>query len=266
MVKNALHKEPPIEQLKTIMSQLRDKELGCPWDIQQRFETIAPYTIEEAYEVADAIQRSDLPALREELGDLLFQVVFHSQMAAEQNVFDFDDVVHAICDKLTRRHPHVFAGQTVDEGSLNNQWERHKGLETKQTPDDGLLTKVNVNQPAINQAFKLQKKAASVGFDWPSLSPVFDKLVEEVDELKEEIFINNNHQRIEEELGDVLFSCVNIARHLNVNAEWSLRKANQRFVERFSYIEKALNESGETLENCSIDRLNTLWEAAKKDT
>ena len=266
MVKKALLKENPIEHLKKIMSQLRDKEHGCTWDTQQNFETIAPYTIEEAYEVADAIQRSDLPALREELGDLLFQVVFHAQMADEQNAFNFDDVVHAICDKLTRRHPHVFAGQTVEERSLTNQWEQHKRLEKKESHGGGLLSHVNVNQPAMNQAYKLQKKAASVGFDWPSLSPVFDKLMEEADELKQEIFITDNQQRIEEELGDVLFSCINIARHLNVNAEWSLRKANQRFAERFSYIENTLNNSGETIESCSIDRLNSLWEAAKTDT
>ncbi|MEO1962185.1 MAG: nucleoside triphosphate pyrophosphohydrolase [Cycloclasticus sp.] len=252
-----------VTDLLHIMRQLRDPDGGCAWDLQQRFETIAPYTIEEAYEVAEAIQQSDMSALREELGDLLFQVVFHSRLAEEQGAFSFDDVVAAICDKLTRRHPHVFAGEVIDESDLAKRWEGQKREEKMAADGVSILETVSPHQPAINQAYKLQKKASSVGFDWPSIEPVIEKLDEEIAEIKLEIGQQNNQLRIEEELGDVLFSCVNLARHLNINPEWSLRGANKRFFERFAYIEKQLAARGVKMEDCSLDTLDELWTEAK---
>jgi ATP diphosphatase len=253
-----------IADLLQLMEKLRDPNSGCPWDLQQSFGTIAPYTIEEAYEVAEAIQQADMPALRDELGDLLFQVVFHSRLAEEQELFCFDDVVTAICDKLTRRHPHVFAGENVPEEELAKRWEAEKRKEKGAAEAVSVLDGVSAHQPAINQAYKLQKKAASVGFDWASVEPVIEKLDEEITEIKHEIGQPDNQQRIEEELGDVLFSCINLARHLNINPEWSLRGANKRFSERFLYIEKHLDNKGLNIEECSLDLLGELWNEAKK--
>ncbi|MDF1688106.1 MAG: nucleoside triphosphate pyrophosphohydrolase [Cycloclasticus sp.] len=255
-----------VKELLDIMAQLRDRKNGCPWDLEQDFASIAPYTIEEAYEVADAIERKNLHALKDELGDLLFQVVFHAQLAKEQQAFEFADIVASICDKLTRRHPHVFDESFIGKGNLSKQWEAHKRAEQKGSDLKGVLDGVSKNQPAMNQAYKLQKKAASVGFDWPDVEGVLAKLDEEVDELKAEIGVANNSQRIEEELGDVLFSCINLARHLNVNPEWSLRLANQRFSNRFSHIEERLKESGKNIENCSLSTLDALWDEAKVAT
>jgi len=254
-----------IDDLLGIMARLREPEKGCPWDLEQSFETIAPYTIEEAYEVAEAIQKKDMNALKGELGDLLFQVVFHAQLAEEQNSFAFEDVVTAICEKLTRRHPHVFEGKLVAKEDLAKQWEASKREEQGDEQSVSILNKVSGNQPAINQAYKLQKQAASVGFDWQELAPVVDKLDEEIAELKDEINSNGGRQRMEEELGDVLFSCVNLARHLDINPEWSLRQANKRFSERFSYIEEILKEKGEDINNCSLEKLDSLWDEAKEN-
>lgn len=253
-----------LPELLAIMAKLRDPKTGCPWDLEQDFASIAPYTIEEAYEVAEAIQQGDMKELKNELGDLLFQVVFHARMAQEQQLFNFDDVVSAICDKLTRRHPHVFAGLAVDKAELATQWEAHKRQEKGAKQEGGILDAVSPHQPAVNQAYKLQKKAASVGFDWGSVQPVVDKLDEEVAELKDEIGVADNAQRIEEELGDVMFSCINLARHLNVNPEWSLRMANKRFATRFSYIERALRATRRDIESCSTEELEALWLEAKK--
>ena len=255
-----------VEELLKIMAQLRDKETGCPWDLAQNFASIAPYTIEEAYEVADAIEQNNMLALKDELGDLLFQVIFHSQLAKEQQAFEFVDVVQSICDKLTRRHPHVFDESFVAKGDLSKQWEAHKRAEKKDKGGAGILDGISGNQPAMNQAYKLQKKAASVGFDWPEIGGVIEKLDEEIEELKAEVGVKNNAQRIEEELGDVLFSCINLARHLNVNPEGALRLANKRFSSRFSYIEETLKQSGEEMENCSLRVLDALWDDAKEAT
>lgn len=249
-----------IDELLFIMSQLRDPDKGCPWDLQQNFETIAPYTIEEAYEVAEAIQRSDMPALR----DLLFQVVFHSRLAEEQGSFSFAEVLLSICEKLKRRHPHVFDNKQVETKDLAKQWEAHKRGEKDLQQGVSILDDVNANQPAMNQAYKLQKKASAVGFDWDSLAPVLAKLDEEVRELKDEVGIINNRQRIEEELGDVMFSCINLARHLDINPEWSLRKANKRFSDRFAYVEQQVIKSGTNIEDSSTEALETFWIAAKK--
>ncbi|MFT6625752.1 MAG: ATP diphosphatase [Cycloclasticus sp.] len=253
-----------IDDLLHIMSQLRDPDKGCPWDLQQNFETIAPYTIEEAYEVAEAIQQSDMPALRDELGDLLFQVVFHSRLAEEQHSFSFDDVLVSICEKLRRRHPHVFDNKPVDTKNLAKQWEAHKRDEKALRQSAGVLDDVDTNQPAMNQAYKLQKKASAVGFDWDSLAPVLEKLDEEVRELKDEIGILDNRERLEEELGDVMFSCINLARHLDINPEWSLRKANKRFSDRFAYVEQQAVKSGTKIEDSSLETLEAFWQAAKK--
>lgn len=263
MSKKNIDTNSKVTDLLQIMGQLRDPEAGCAWDLQQRFETIAPYTIEEAYEVAEAIQQSDMPALRDELGDLLFQVVFHSRLAEEGGAFSFDDVVTAICDKLTRRHPHVFAGEVIKESDLAKRWEAQKREEKIADMPVSILETVSPHQPAINQAYKLQKKASSVGFDWPSIEPVIDKLDEEIAEINQEIGKENNQQRIEEELGDVLFSCVNLARHLDINPEWALRGANKRFFKRFSYIEEQLATRGVKMGDCSLGTLNELWTDAK---
>lgn len=252
-----------LTDLIDIMAQLRDPKLGCPWDLGQNFETIAPYTIEEAYEVAEAIEKNDMEALKDELGDVLFQVAFHSRMAEEQGSFKFDDVINAICDKLTRRHPHVFDGLNVEQSGLAKQWESHKRDEKKGQLLKGLLGEISASQPAMNQACKLQKKAASVGFDWASITPVIEKLDEEIAELKVEISASDSRQRIEEELGDVLFSCINLARHLNIDAEWSLRRANKRFSNRFAFIERTLHESNQKIEDCSLTILSELWDKAK---
>jgi ATP diphosphatase len=264
MPDNNIVKKNTIDDLLSIMAQLRNPKAGCPWDLDQNFETIAPYTIEEAYEVVDAIQKNDMDALKDELGDLLFQVAFHARLAEEQNAFTFDDVINAICDKLTRRHPHVFAGEVIAKEELEKQWEIAKRNEKGVNTSESILDDVSAHQPAINHAYKLQKKASSVGFDWASVKPVIDKLDEEVAELKEEINGSDNHQRIEEELGDVLFSCVNLARHLGVNPEWSLRQANQRFSNRFEYIERELKKSNLNIEECSLETLDELWNKAKE--
>ncbi|ORU92927.1 MAG: nucleoside triphosphate pyrophosphohydrolase [Cycloclasticus sp. symbiont of Bathymodiolus heckerae] len=258
---NALKSE--MDKLLTIMARLREPEKGCPWDLEQNFETIAPYTLEEAYEVVEAIQQKDMTALKDELGDLLFHVVFHARLAEEEKLFTFDDVVTGICDKLTRRHPHVFDGKTIAKEDLAKQWEEAKRKE-KGAASQSILDQVSANQPAMSQAYKLQKKVASVGFDWQSLEPVIEKLDEEISELKDEIKLQENHQRVEEELGDVLFSCINLARHLDINPEWSLRQANKRFSGRFSYIEHALKQRGLSVEGSSLEDLGRLWEEAKR--
>ena len=264
MTKKNVVTQEKISELLTIMVQLRDVDSGCPWDVEQSFETIAPYTIEEAYEVAEAIQKNDMPALCDELGDLLFQVVFHSRIAQEQGCFKFEDVVESICNKLLRRHPHVFNNEVVAKEDLAKQWEAHKRKEQKLDEEVSILGAVSAHQPAINQAYKLQKKASSVGFDWPNIEPVMEKLMEEITELSVEMKIKDNRKRMEEELGDVLFSCVNLARHLDINPEWSLRQANSRFSARFSYIEQTLKQQGRSVEASSLDELDALWDEAKE--
>ena len=252
-----------IEDLLFIVAQLRDPKTGCPWDLEQGFETTAQHTIEEAYEVADAIESGSMEELRNELGDLLFQVVFHSQLASEYGGFVFDDVVAVICNKLTNRHQPVSDGERIAKKDLSKQWRASKRKE-KDVSSPSILDGVNMHQSATNSAYKMQKKAASVGFDWEAVEPVMEKLEEEIIELKNEIDITNNRQRIEEELGDVLFSCINLARHLDVNPEWSLRKANRRFADRFRFVEREVVASGNTLDECSMNRLDKLWNKAKK--
>jgi MazG family protein len=254
-----------IETPIAIMAKLRDPKGGCPWDVEQTFATIAPYTIEEAYEVADAIERNDLNALRGELGDLLLQVVFHSQMAAESGAFDFEAVVVAICDKLIRRHPHVFAGSRIESSRAQTRvWEQQKTAERR----GGLLDDVPRALPALRRAEKLGKRTATVGFDWPHATAVRAKLDEEVTELDVELSRAResapNLERIAAELGDVLFALANLARHVGVDAESALQAANARFVRRFEHIERRLTEAGRALESTPLEEMDRLWDEAKR--
>lgn len=263
------HDHTPIETLLGIMRRLRDPDRGCPWDVQQNFRTIAPYTIEEAYEVADAIEHGDLGQLKDELGDLLFQVVFHAQMASEEGAFDFDGVAEAIADKLIRRHPHVFGD--ADIGSSEAQtanWEAIKAEERRQKAGGGpvsALDGIGVGMPGLTRAVKLQKRAARVGFDWGDIGPVFDKLDEEIGELRHEVEQRAGHDRLEDELGDLLFVVANLARHLKVDPEAALRRTNAKFERRFRYIEQALTGQGRTPEDANLEEMDALWDAAKRE-
>jgi nucleoside triphosphate diphosphatase len=256
-----------LQTLLQIMSDLRNPENGCPWDIKQTFDSIAAYTVEEAYEVADAIERKDMADLKNELGDLLFQVVFHAQMAAENKEFDFVDVVNEINNKLIRRHPHVFAdNKTTDEAELNRQWEKHKKAERaeKLRSTASFLDGIAGTMPALRWSEKLQKRAAHHGFDWHDIAPVFNKLDEEIAELKAEMVQRDNQQRIAEEMGDILFASVNLSRHLGVNPEQALRDSNRRFISRFQIVEQMLSSDGKRMEDCSVDELEDYWQKAKK--
>lgn len=256
-----------ISRLLSIMARLRDPERGCPWDREQDFQTIAPYTIEEAYEVADAVERRDLDDLREELGDLLFQVVFHSQLAREQAAFDFDDVVNAICDKMERRHPHVFGDAVIDTAAAQTvAWEEQKRQERAADPaQKGALADVPLSLPALTRANKLGKRAAQVGFQWNDVSGALDKVAEELDELKREIAApTQQHTALEGELGDLLFTIVNVARYLEIDPEAALRRTNAKFERRFSYIERRLQEQGKRIENTSLAEMDALWEEGKR--
>ncbi len=254
----------PIDRLNGIMARLRDPDGGCPWDLEQTFATIAAYTIEEAYEVADAIERGDMGELKSELGDLLFQTVFHARMAEEQGLFAFDDVADAMSDKLVRRHPHVFADEAAkpDAWSQKARWEDIKAEERKAKAQGGVLDDVPVGLPALARAAKLTKRAARVGFDWPSTAEVLDKLDEEVAELKAEITAGDL-DKAREELGDLLFVMANLARKLGVEPEDALRGANAKFVRRFAFIEAELARDGRTPDQSDLAEMDGLWDAAK---
>lgn len=254
----------PIDRLNGIMARLRAPVGGCPWDVEQTFGTIAPYTIEEAYEVADAIERGDMDDLKSELGDLLFQVVFHARMAEEQSLFVFDDVATAIAEKLERRHPHVFGEEAAkpDGVAQKARWEDIKAAERKAKAQHGVLDDVPVGLPALARAAKLTKRAARVGFDWPSTAEVLDKLDEEVGELKAEI-VAGDLDKAREELGDLLFVMANLARKLGVEPEDALRGANAKFVRRFAFIEAELAKGGRTPEQSDLAEMDGLWDAAK---
>jgi len=252
-----------IDALLEVMRRLRDPQTGCPWDREQTFETIAPYTIEESYEVADAIARKNMRDLKEELGDLLFQVVFHARLAEEQGLFDFNDVAAGMAEKLIRRHPHVFGdaqGRTPEE--QNAAWEAGKALERKAKAKHGVLDDVPVGLPALTRAAKLTKRAARVGFDWPRIDDVLEKLDEETRELKAEIACGDT-EKARAELGDLLFVLANLARWLDVEPEDALRLTNQKFVRRFQAIEAALAKDGRTLEQSDLAEMDALWNAAK---
>jgi ATP diphosphatase len=264
-----------IQRLLAIMARLRDPQGGCPWDLKQNFATIAPYTIEEAYEVADAIDRGDLDDLKDELGDLLLQVVFHARMAEEQGAFAFPDVVDAISDKMERRHPHVFAGMSIaDSDALNAMWDAEKKRErlAKQgdTADASALAGVARGLPEWQRAVKLQKKAATVGFDWPGPAPVIEKLKEELDEVQAEFDALAAapqdpavRERLEEELGDLLFVAANLARHAKVDPGAALRRANHKFERRFRMMETMAAADGVRLADLPLDAQDAYWNRAK---
>lgn len=254
----------PIDRLNGIMRILRNPDGGCPWDLEQTFATIAPCTVEEAYEVADAIERGDWDELKSELGDLLFQVVFHARMAEEQGLFVFDDVVEAIADKLTRRHPHVFGDEAakMDGAAQKARWEDIKAGERKAKAQHGVLDDVPVGLPALTRAVKLTKRAARVGFDWPSTDQVFDKLHEEVAELRAEIAAGDL-DKARAEMGDLLFVVANLARKLGVEPEDALRGTNAKFIRRFGFIEAELAKDGRSPEQSDLAEMDGLWNAAK---
>ncbi|MDO8606230.1 MAG: nucleoside triphosphate pyrophosphohydrolase [Phaeospirillum sp.] len=256
-----------INRLLDIMAKLRDPDGGCPWDREQTFATIAPYTIEEAYEVADAIDHGDMTALRDELGDLLFQVVFYAQMSKEQGGFDFDAIAQGIADKMIHRHPHVFvAADGRDSAGQTVAWEETKARERAAkagTDDAGVLAGVARTLPPMTRALKLQRRAARVGFDWDKPAAILDKLAEEAGEIAHEIAIEAPHDRLEDEMGDLLFVCVNLARKLEVDPERALKRANGKFERRFRHIEAELKAAGRSPEAASLDEMEALWQAAK---
>jgi ATP diphosphatase len=260
-----------IQRLLEIMAALRTPGIGCPWDLEQNFSTIAPYTIEEAYEVADAIARHDLHDLRDELGDLLLQVVFHARMAAEQNAFDFGDVVQSITEKLVRRHPHVFgAVDRMAADAVAGLWDRIKAEEQAERAArrgvsegrEGALAGVPATLPGLTRALKLQEKAGKVGFDWNDPLAVLAKIREEADEIEAEI-ASGERDRAGAEVGDLLFAVVNLARHLKIDPEAALRATNLKFERRFAMIEKALAERGKSPAEASLAEMDAIWNAAK---
>ena len=266
-----------ITRLLEIMAALRDPTSGCPWDVEQDFRSIAPYTIEEAYEVADAIQRDDHDDLREELGDLLLQVVYHAQMADEEGRFDFADVVEGITTKMIRRHPHVFGDEEAKSaGMAKGAWERIKAEEKRERArrraalgieekDKGFLDHVPTLFPALTEAEKLQKQASKVGFDWGAAGPVLDKIAEETQELAEEISSDMpDRDRIEDEIGDLFFAIANLARHLEIDPEKALKRTNTKFRKRFAHIEETARARDTTLEAMTLDEMEEIWQAAKK--
>jgi ATP diphosphatase len=264
--------EDPMERLLAVMAQLRNPDGGCPWDLEQSFATIAPYTIEEAYEVADAVERRDMAALKDELGDLLLQVVFHAQMAREAGDFDFADVANAISDKMIRRHPHVFGNDEIESATAQTvAWEEQKAKERREAAQaegrpHSVLDGVTTGLPALTRALKLQNRAARVGFDWPDVLQVFMKIDEELAELKSELATDENvSARLQDEVGDLLFASVNLARHLKVDPEAALRHGNAKFERRFRQVEQKLNEGGRSPADASLNEMEALWQQAKND-
>ena len=264
-----------LDDLLHLMARLRDPQYGCPWDLKQNYASIVPHTIEEAYEVADTIERGDFEHLQGELGDLLFQVVYYSQLAREEGRFEFDGVVDSITRKLIRRHPHVFpTGElcapvdtpSLSEAQVKSRWEEIKAEERaeKSQPEQlSLLDDVPATLPALSRAAKLQKRAATVGFDWPAALPVLDKVREELDEVLQAM-ADGDADALEDEVGDLLFAAVNLARHLKQDPEHALRRANRKFERRFRFIEQALRDSGRPIEDCDLDELDALWGEAKR--
>ncbi len=260
---------PELARLLAIMARLREPEGGCPWDLAQTFLSIVPHTLEETYEVVDAVERGDFVALREELGDLLLQVVFYARMAEEQGLFDFHDIVAGIADKLIRRHPHVFGdAHFKTEEERVRAWEAEKSRERREkgsdNGDESALDGVALALPALTRALKLQQRAARVGFDWPGVEPVRAKIAEELAEVQAELEAGYSHERLTEEVGDLLFSAVNLSRHLKIDPETALRLANRKFEQRFRYIETALVARGGRPEDCDLDELDRLWSEAKQ--
>jgi len=255
------------QQLLDIMARLRHPEQGCAWDVKQDFTSLIPYVIEEAYEVVDAIERNDLNDLRSELGDLLLQVVFHAQIASEQGHFSFEEVSESICNKLVRRHPHVFADAVYESDDERHQaWEQAKAEERKEKnkslKQSSVLDGVAASLPALLECEKIQDRAANFGFDWADVEPVFDKVQEELEEVRE-AWQSGNQAHIEEEIGDLLLVAVNLARHLKVNPELALKHSTQKFSRRFQYIEQKVEASGRDLKSCKLAELDAYWDEAK---
>lgn len=249
------------------MAKLRDPDTGCPWDIKQTYKTIVPHTLEEAYEVAETIERENFDELKGELGDLLFQVVFYSQLAKEEGRFEFDDVVTAICEKLVRRHPHVFADKNFDNDTqVNQNWEKEKAKERAQKGEQSLLDDVPHNLPALSRANKLQKRCATVGFEWPDVDGALAKVKEEIDEVEQELHAETvDRDALGEELGDLFFALVNVTRYLKHDPESLLRAANRKFEKRFREVERRTKASGKTLQDSTLKEMDDLWEEVKKD-
>ncbi|HEY9569292.1 MAG TPA: nucleoside triphosphate pyrophosphohydrolase [Thalassobaculum sp.] len=262
---------PPLARLLAVMARLRDPDNGCPWDLEQSFESIAPYTIEEAYEVAEAIASGDRAALKDELGDLLLQVVYHARLAEEEGSFRFDDVATAIADKMIRRHPHVFAGASVaDAAAQTDAWERQKAAERAgKAAVEGraasVLDGVSTALPALMRSLKMQHRVVRVGFDWPDTGGVIAKVDEELGELRAEIAGGREPDRLEDEVGDLLFTVVNLARHLGVDPETALRRCNAKFERRFRGVEEGLRTEGLKVEDVSLDVMEAHWRRIKLD-
>lgn len=260
---------PAMNKLLQIMERLRDPENGCPWDLEQTFSTIAPHTIEEAYEVAEAIADNDMQELKSELGDLMFQVVFYAQMAKEQGDFDFNEVVDAISEKMIRRHPHVFGDKSIKTADAQTKaWEEVKAEERAAKADGkterhSALDGVAKTLPALTRAIKLQNRAARVGFDWPDTDPVFDKINEELEEFKDEIRKNESREALEDEFGDILFAVANLGRHLSIDPETALARTNKKFTDRFQKIEQLLDQQGKTPAQSNLEEMDNLWNKVK---
>lgn len=251
-----------LNDLLAIMATLRDPQKGCPWDIKQTYSSIVPYTLEEAYEVADAIERQSFDELKDELGDLLFQVVFYAQIASEEGRFQFNDCVHAICDKLVRRHPHVFAdGTAADAEQVLKNWEALKGEERKATGQHSVLDNIPTAMPALSRAYKMQKRCANVGFDWPDVGGAWDKVKEEIDEVEA---LPTDSPELEEELGDLLFALVNVVRKHKLEPETVLRKATMKFEQRFRAVEAELVILGKTPQQSDLAEMDAIWERVKR--
>ncbi|WP_341206176.1 nucleoside triphosphate pyrophosphohydrolase [uncultured Psychrosphaera sp.] len=273
-----LNNKSSMDKLNWIMSQLRHPETGCPWDLKQTFDSLIPYTIEEAYEVAQAIEDKDYVDLKSELGDLLFQVVFYAQLGKEQSLFDFNDVIDTVCDKLISRHPHVFSDAQFDsEQQIKQNWEKQKAAErqSKDAQNTSVLDDIPMAIPAISRAYKIQKRASSVGFDWPDVHGAFDKVSEEIEEVKAELALNidnaslkdsDNIDAIADELGDLYFALTNVTRHLGLNPEQVIKSANKKFEKRFRQVEQIASENNAEISNTSLDQLDTWWEQAKSNT
>lgn len=267
-----LNDKASIDKLRWIMACLRDPTSGCPWDLKQTFSSIVSHTLEEAYEVVDAIEQQDYVELKKELGDLLFQVIFYSQLGEEEKLFGFDDVVDAICEKLIRRHPHVFSNkELITDIDIKNNWENEKAKERQQknnitldnTETLSILADIPKNLPALSQAAKIQKRCSHVGFDWDNVDDVFAKIEEEVQEVKAEL--HRDKQALSEELGDLLFAVVNLCRHAKQDPETILRKANQKFTKRFQAVENKVNKSSKTFQEHDIESLESYWQEVKKE-
>ncbi len=255
-----------LDRLLAIMAALRDTKTGCPWDIKQSMQSLTRYTIEEAYEAVDAIERGIPADIKDELGDLLFQIVFYAQIGKEQGDFDFADIAHAISDKMERRHPHVFGDAEADESALSAQWEAIKAAEKPSAAPVSILSDVPTGLPALMYAQKIQKQCAKVGFDWPDIAPVMDKVEEELNEIQAELNAESvDPVRVEEEIGDALFAMVNLARHANVDADAALRRASLKFSKRFAMVENAAKNKHQSIESLSLEKMEVLWQNVKNN-